>query len=112
MLLHVVEAPRPIDRAADTVRGGESALEQVSDAVALVHDIPHADAVDDSQVVGLTPGGGVERRRVETGTRRLPPKLRLAERLERAAVRVGIVEALRHAFALCRRNRVQIQNRR
>jgi hypothetical protein len=59
VLLHMVEAARPIDAAFDSA-GGEFAVDDVRDFVAVVADIEDAGIAETAEVVRLAAGGRIE----------------------------------------------------
>jgi hypothetical protein len=64
VLLHVIEAARPVNRAGDSSRS-RWLLNDVRDAVLFIDHIPHQGAVDGTGVEGLAAGAGIERRLVQ-----------------------------------------------
>ena len=64
VLLHVVEAARPVDDAGDPV-ARQRCLEDMGDAIALVHHVQDGDAAEPAGVERLAAGGGVEGGAVE-----------------------------------------------
>ncbi len=64
MLLHVVEAPRPVD-AAVHFRICWTAVDDVNDFVAFISDIEDIGVADLPQIVWLAPRSGVERRAIK-----------------------------------------------
>jgi len=64
VLLHVVEAARPVDRSGEPVTH-DRGLDDVGDAVALVDHVDDRHAAEPTGVERLAPGGGVEGGAVE-----------------------------------------------
>ena len=57
VLLHVVEAARPVDGAFDLRDAAERRIEHVRDAILFVDHFDHADAGERAEVEGLASGG-------------------------------------------------------
>jgi hypothetical protein len=106
MLLHVIEAARPIQLAAGAL-ALEGFRQKVRYSFPFVHDVGNLDPAESTGIEGLASGGGVERGSVKVH----PPALIGPfdnNRLEIAQIAVGIVEPLGHgAGSLEERVRVQ-----
>src|SRR5256885_7561678 len=69
VLLHVIEASLPVDRAGDFARAAWYAvLQHVRDAIPLVDDVGDDAATEHAEVIRLPPRRGVERGAVEIHT--------------------------------------------
>jgi peptide-methionine (R)-S-oxide reductase len=94
MLLHVVEAPGPIDSAAHPLIKQRPA-QQVSDTVPLVDDIDDSEAAQFARVEWLTSRSGVEGRLVQVDSSAVvaSPDDR---GFEVAEIRIGVIEPVGH----------------
>ena len=98
VLLHVIEAPRPVHFAAHPAiaqRGGQ----EVRDPLALVHHVQDLGAAQPPRVVRLAAGRGIERGAIEVYT---AAGVGMVEhrRIEGREVGVVVVESLSHAECL------------
>src|SRR3954447_9366231 len=94
MLLHVVEAPGPVDGALDFILR-ERLGEQVKHPVFLIDDVLNRESRNASKVVRLSAGAGVEGGPVEDYTASIDAPLNHAS-AEGLAVGIGIIEPLRY----------------
>ena len=102
VLLHVVEAPEPIDGAIDgAIRGGglERRSKPVDNARFVLDDAHHRDAGECAGVAGLAAGRGVERGAVQPDGQAVVRE-RGDVRREPAQVAIGVVEAFGHGEIL------------
>ena len=101
VLLHVLEAPGPVDPSADRSRG-QFPFDHMKDRpVVSIHHIDDGDVAEPAGVERLPSGCRVERGPVEHDGR--PPVVRLGAddlRVELRHVRVGVVETFGHAWDL------------
>jgi hypothetical protein len=107
VLLHVIEAARPIDLAGDCGSDRERRRQDVSDVVVEVDRVDYVYGGPKgftllwcypARIKRLTTGGGIERRSIEH-RRRASLVLEHAghDSLEAAAIRVGVVDPGGHA---------------
>jgi hypothetical protein len=64
MLLHVIEAPRPVD-ATENVRTVRAAIDDMNDFVAIVANVEDVCVSDFSQIIWLTARSWVESRAIQ-----------------------------------------------
>lgn len=98
VLLHMIEAARPIDDSDNGSRI-DRRPEQVGDALVLINDIDYGNPVQDAGIEGLPTGAGIESSAVEVDA---PSLVRGVDYLglELAQVRVVVVEAHRYSIAM------------
>ena len=94
MLLHVIEAPSPVDSSSDTI-GLERGVEQVGYPVALIYDLSNAHTSQLAGIEGLATRGGIEGRLVEINTPAILGPIGNGG-LEITGVRIGIIESVCH----------------
>ena len=91
VLLHVIEAPVPVEASGHPIRV-ERSSENVGHAVALVDHVRHPHVVQGPQVERLAAGGRIERGAVEVDTRSLgahgrsPPRRTRGDRRRRSTI--------------------------
>jgi hypothetical protein len=96
VLLHVIEAPVPIDRARDFVGRRDRRREAMRDpSVVGIGDFEDRDAVDVAEVEGLAAGGRIEGGAVEVEGQGVGRAVGDAGG-ELTQVGVGVIEAVRH----------------
>src|SRR5678816_276413 len=97
VLLHVIEAARPVDLASHAITGGQRPADDVNDLGILVDRLDDLDRAKTTDIKGLTAGCRIERRAIEHDDR---AALSLGgardSRLERSARRLGVVNAIGH----------------
>ena len=102
VLLHVIEAPRPVDRAvargAPTSSGPSTTC--TSRSVVVIDDVDDAPAAERAEVVRLPAGGGIERRADERDREAVAGRGAGGDvGVERLAIGVGVIETVGHAAA-------------
>ncbi len=99
VLLHVIEAARPVDLAVDTGADRERPVDEMDQpAVVLVHDVHHGAAAEAAEIVRLAARGRVERGFAERHREAVGARLTGGDLgIELVQVGVGVVEALGHA---------------
>ena len=97
VLLHVVEAPIPVDRRRRPTRRRRpsGAGEHVRDAIAFVDDVDDVDAAERAEIVRLAAGRRVERGLFEVDARAVVAATDDRGR-ERGEIRVGVIQSVRH----------------
>jgi hypothetical protein len=108
VLLHVIEAARPIDEGIDLYdwRGGRG--EAVSDAVVLIDDVDHGDAGERAGIEGLAAGGGIEGGAVEVDGEAVGRAVYDAG-AEVVDVGIGVVETFGHDACIVANVRWKLQ---
>src|SRR3990172_2169556 len=103
VLLHVVEAARPIDDAMHVRSNlnGIAVFDNVRHtAVAFVDDLDHSRAAKCADVAGLASGGGIETRAIQTHARMPASSLDAQDRcVELSAIWIEVVEPLGHSVS-------------
>src|SRR5215471_17643292 len=98
MLLHKVEAARPVHASLD-LGPLEWFFEHVSDAISLVHHVTHGHAVETSEVERLPAGGGIKRCPVQVGAPAAVSALQQAG-VKMVQVTIVVVQPFRHGSSL------------
>src|SRR5687768_13754882 len=98
VLLHVIEAPRPIDLARDDVAGLQRARHEVRDrAVLTIDDVADRGAAERTGVERLAARRGIKRRLIEHD---VPGARRAFDAYDRGikglAIGLGVIQPVRH----------------
>ncbi len=97
VLLHVVEAARPVDGASDFARR-DRRVGDVRDALAFVDDLDHRRVSDGSRIERLAAGGRIECGAVQVDTASAVARFDHVS-AELAQVGIGVIEAFGHTHS-------------
>jgi len=110
VLLHVIEAARPIDRGIDLGDGRSGRRETVGDAVVFIDHVDHWDAGEGAGIERLAPGAGVKSGAVEVDGEAVGGAVDDASG-EAVEVGIGVVKAFGHDDCIVANVRRMLQKR-